>query len=195
MVTKAANPSGLLKGKDVSAVLRLYFDLAHLKQVYRKGWLERGIPPSRCESVAEHSYGVATLALFLGGSFPELNALRVLELALLHDFAEIHAGDITPADLVTRREKAHLEAGSFWKVVAHWPDRDRFLALFQEYERGESKEARFVRQLEKLEMALQATVYESQGLGKLEEFLDSAGEAIEDSRLRPILEDLRKLLT
>ena len=55
MVTKAENPSAFLKDKDVSPVLRLYFDLTHLKQLYRKGWLERAVPPSRCESVADHS--------------------------------------------------------------------------------------------------------------------------------------------
>jgi putative hydrolase of HD superfamily len=194
MATKAENPNELLKDKDVSPILRLYFNLAHLKQVYRKGWLERGIPASRCESVAEHSYGVVMLALFLADWFPELDRLRVLQLALLHDFGEIHAGDITPADKVTREEKLRREADSFSRVLRDWPQGEGYLALFQEYERGESKEARFVRQLEKLEMALQAAVYQYQGLASLGEFLNSADEAIDDARLRKILEDLRRLL-
>jgi len=41
MRTKADNLSAGLKDKDVSPVLRLYFDLAHLKQVYR-GQKKRG---------------------------------------------------------------------------------------------------------------------------------------------------------
>jgi len=194
MLTKAENPSLLLKDKDVSPVLRLYFDLAHLKQVYRKGWLERGIPASRCESVAEHTYAAAMLALLLIDWFPELDRLRVLELALLHDFGEVGAGDITPADGISRQEKLQREHDSFSRVLNAWPDRDRCLALFEEYERGESKEAKFVRQVEKLEMALQAGVYQSQELGRLEEFLDSADEAVEDPLLRQILDELRAVL-
>ncbi len=194
MLTKAGNPSGLLKDKDVSPVLRLYFNLAHLKQVYRKGWLERGIPPGRCESVAEHSYGVAMLALFLTDWLPGLNRLRVLELALLHDFGEIYAGDITPSDGITREEKLQRERDSFLQVLQAWPTRDRYMALFEEYQRGESEEAKFVRQVEKLEMALQAGVYQSQGLGSLVEFLESAGEAIDALRLQQILDDLRILV-
>lgn len=194
MLTKAGNPSALLKDKDVPPILRLYFDLAHLKQVYRKGWLERGIPTERCESVAEHSYGVAMLALFLAGRFPELNRVRVLELALLHDFGEIHAGDITPSDAIARSDKLQRERDSFSKVLESWPDADRYIAVFNEYERGESAEAKFVRQLEKLEMALQAGVYQCQGLASLTEFLDSAGETIEDPRLRDILDELRRAI-
>ena len=41
-----------------SAWLTAWFEVLHLKQVFRKGWLERGLPPARCESVAEHSFGV-----------------------------------------------------------------------------------------------------------------------------------------
>jgi len=194
MISKAENPSGLLKDEDVSSVVRLFFDVAHLKQVYRKGWPERGIPAERCETVAEHSYGVVMLALFLTNGFPELDRLRVLELALLHDFGEIGAGDITPAERIPRYEKLQRERDSFLRVLDAWPDRERYIALFDEYQRGKSEEAKFVHQLEKLEMALQGGVYELQGLGSLGEFLESAGKAVEQPKLREVLDDLRSLL-
>jgi len=193
MRTKAENPASLLAGKPVSAIVRLYFDLAHLKQVYRRGWLERDIPPERCESVAEHSYAVAILALLLSDHFPHLDLLRVLELALLHDFGEIDAGDITPADGVSREEKQRRELASLRRVLEQWPGRDRYLALYDEYLQGKSAEARFVHQLEKLEMALQAAVYQRQGLAVLGEFLASAEQAVEDDRLKLVLADLRQL--
>ena len=193
MKHKAENPGTLLRGRQISPTVELFFDLSHLKNIYRQGWLRRGVPPERCESVADHSFSVAMLAMLLADRFPELDRLRVLELALLHDFGEIHAGDITPGDAVPRDEKTARERESFLEVLRRHPARYHFLSLFEEYEAGASPEARFIRQLEKLEMALQASVYEHQHLGDLGEFLDSAGEAIEDPLLKAILEELRRL--
>ena len=193
MKNKADNPGALLGGRQTSPIVELFFELSHLKQVYRQGWLRRGVPPERCESVAEHSFAVAMLALLIADRFPELDRLRLVELALVHDFGEIHAGDITPGDAVPRDEKIARERESFTQVLRRLPSRDYFLSLFEEYEAATTREAKLIRQLEKLEMALQASVYEHQGLADLGEFLDSAGETIEDPRLKAILEELRKL--
>lgn len=193
MKSKAENPASLLANKQTSPIVEVFFDLAHLKQLFRQGWLRRGVPSERCESVAEHSFSVAMLATLLADLFPELDRLRVLELALVHDFGEIHAGDIVPGDDVPRDEKVAREKESFRLVLRRVSCRDHLLSLFEEYEAAGSPEARFVRQLEKLEMALQASVYEQQQLGDFGEFLDSAGEVIEDRRLKTILEELRKL--
>ena len=58
-----------------------WFQVLHLKQTYRKGWLERGLSDRHCESVAEHSFGVAMLALLIGRDVPSLNLEKVLRLA------------------------------------------------------------------------------------------------------------------
>ena len=196
MKTKAANPSRHLQGRDTPAIIELYFDFCHLKQLYRQGWLQRGIAPRRCESVAEHCFGVAMLAMFLADRYsPELDIAQVLRLALLHDFGEIDAGDLTPQDGVPRAEKVRREQAAVAHVLRRLPDGGRYLALWREYEAGSSPEARFVRQVEKLEMALQASVYEHQKLANLEAFFTSAKQGIEQRSLRDILaalEDLRQ---
>ncbi|MCA9779191.1 MAG: HD domain-containing protein, partial [Candidatus Eremiobacteraeota bacterium] len=66
--------------------LRRLRHLLRLKTVSRQGWTRHPIPQAAVESVADHSYGVALLALLMCP--PELNRSRVLELALLHDLAE-----------------------------------------------------------------------------------------------------------
>ncbi len=191
---KAANPSILLEGKNASAMVELYFEFCHLKQIYRQGWLERGIPESRCESVAEHCFGTALLALFVADQhFPELDPSKVLGMALLHDFGEIHAGDITPARGLSRAEKVRRERRSVQKTLASLPGGKRYQKLWDEYEAGFSPEARFVHQIEKLEMALQAGVYEHQGLGDLSDFYASAGAMLEDPQLKEVLESLKHL--
>ena len=63
-----------------------------------------------------------------------------------------------------------------------------WLALFEEYEAGESREARFVKQIDKLDMGLQAMLYQNEQGLDLGEFLVSAKAKISDADLLEILE-------
>src|SRR5262245_37432937 len=133
MKVKASLPLEWLEGKQVLPLIEAYFEFSHLKQLYRQGWLRRGVPLERCESVAEHSFGVALLAMFLAEAyFPELEAGKVIRLALLHDFGEIYAGDITPFDGVSRAEKVRQEYEGVTQVLAKLPQGERYLALWEE---------------------------------------------------------------
>src|SRR5829696_4899937 len=66
-----------------------------LKQVRRKGWVDRGVPDA--ESVADHSYRVALLAWALARA-RGLDAERAMLIGLVHDLAEAEVGDETPFD-------------------------------------------------------------------------------------------------
>ena len=190
MKTKAANPISTLQNAP-SPIIRAYFELVHLKQLYRQGWLARGIPAERCESVAEHTFGMAVTAMFLADChFPELDSLKVLRMALIHDFGEIYAGDIIPGDEIAPEEKHQLEKEAVNRIFEGLPNGDIYLNLWEEFESGTSPEARFVRQIDKLEMALQTSVYEHQNLGDLPEFYRSAGAEISSPELESILKEL-----
>jgi len=188
MRTKASNPAALLEKKAASPLIRAYFESSHLKNLFRQGWLRRGVPEGRCESVAEHSFGTALLALFLADTArPGLDVEKVLRMALIHDLGEVHAGDLTPADGIGPGEKIELEQRSVERVTAGLPNGPALTALWDEYAEGRSPEARFVRQVDRLEMALQATVYELQGMGDLSEFLETARNDISDPALEDVL--------
>ena len=125
-----------------------------LKNVARAGWIRAGV--KQPESVAAHSWGMAMLATQL---CPEhLNLQRVLELCILHDVAEVIVGDITPHDGVPAAEKHLLEFEAIRKMGITAEE------VFAEYEQQETEESQFVRYLDKLDMALQAEIYEEQGL-------------------------------
>jgi len=125
-----------------------------LKNVARAGWIRAGV--KQPESVAAHSWGMAMLATQL---CPEhLNLQRVLELCILHDVAEVIVGDITPHDGVPAAEKHLLEFEAIRKMGITAEE------VFSEYEQQETEESQFVRYLDKLDMALQAEIYEEQGL-------------------------------
>ena len=128
MHSKSDPPLELFAGTRLPDLLRVYLEFNRLKQLYRKGWLERGLAPERCESVAEHSFAVALLALLLADAcHPALDRDRLLRMALLHDFGEIHAGDLTPGDGVPKAEKRRREAASVARVLGTLPGGEVYL--------------------------------------------------------------------
>ena len=164
------------------------------KHLYRQGWLHQWISLENCESVAEHSFCVALLALVLADEYSiELDTAKVIRMALIHDLGEIYAGDFTPADNIYRKDKYELEKQSVVKVLDKLPHGFKWIELWEEYETGESTESQFVKQLDKLEMALQASVYEHQGFGDLSAFFNSTDRYLSSFELKLIFIKLKEL--
>jgi len=191
MKTKSRVPIQIEKPGNASPLLKLYFELSHLKNLFRQGWLTRGITTENCESVAEHSFGVAILALMIVDSnYPSLDPFKVLKMALIHDFGEVYTGDIIPEDQITHREKYKLEQDSVREIFTPLPNGSTYIDIWEEFETGLSPEAKFVRQIDKLEMAMQACVYDQQGASNMSEFFNSARSAIKDPALIAILDEI-----
>jgi putative hydrolase of HD superfamily len=194
MKTKAAPPVTHLQGRRTLPLIEAFFEFNQLKQLYRQGWLRMGIPAERCESVAEHSFGVALLGLFVADTyFPEADAAKVVRIALLHDLGEARVGDITPHDGVQAGDKHARERRAVEEILGGLPKGAEYIALWEEYERGTSFEARLVKQVDRLEMGLQALIYEHQGFGDLSQFFASVEKALEAPKLRAVLEELESL--
>ncbi len=155
--------------------------LLELKAVARKGWLRFPIPADQVESVADHSFAVGLLCWLLCP--PELDLGRVLELSLLHDLPEIITGDLTPQDGVELSRKRSDEALAMDKLLRGFPKRDQGCELLKEYQLGLTPEARFVKGIDKLEMALQSLSYEEEHQLDLSEFRESARLKIEEAGL------------
>uniref|UniRef100_A0A7C3I089 5'-deoxynucleotidase n=1 Tax=Gracilinema caldarium TaxID=215591 RepID=A0A7C3I089_9SPIR len=179
--------------QPTEALLRSFIRMMDLKGLYRQGWLKRGVPENRAESVADHSFGTALLALLLAErlkaspEFLGLNSHRCIEMALVHELGEVYVGDITPVDGVSREEKYVREREAFIKVVESLPNRDRLLELWEDFEAGRSPEARFVRQLDRLEMGLQAALLKAEGYQRMDEFLESAHRTVTQPDLKALL--------
>lgn len=156
--------------------------LLRLKEVHRTGWTRFEIPRERVESVADHSYGVALLAWFLCP--PELDSTKVLEMALIHDLAEVVTGDITPSQGVPREVKTQAELSALAELTHGLERAERALVLLREYQNQESHEARFLKMVDKLEMALQSLAYEddfSIDLTEFRSFFEASGNTPEES--------------
>lgn len=155
-----------------------------LKAVARAGWVQRGL--TEVESVAAHSWGVAWLSLALAP--PQLDRARLLTYAVLHDLAEVRVGDLTPADGVPPAEKHAREAAAIAQLLAPWP---ALLDAWRAYAAQADDEARFVRQLDRLDMALQARWYATRDALDPDPFFASAAGAITDPALTALLAAIR----
>ena len=192
MEIKNTHPGEILQPS--SPILKIMTEFNHLKNLYRQGWLKRHISRDKCESVADHSFSVALLAMFLAEDrFPGLDLLKVLRMALIHEAGEIHAGDITPVDGVSLEEKHRREKESVFTVFGPLPQAKRYIELWEEFELNKSPEARLVRQADRLEMLLQAKYYEKLGYWNFSEFFNNAEALIESPLLRPVFEELQLL--
>ena len=177
-------------------IVQFYFDYAALKELRRTGWLNRGISREDAESVADHSYSVALLAYVVSTEyFPQLEQGKVMSMALIHDIAEVIVGDITPGDGVPLEEKHRREAEAVRRIFSGLPNAERYVSLWEEYEAGTSPEARFVKEMDRLDTVFQAAWYEQKGHTKVEDFFPWAEARIKSPELRPILEDLLRYRT
>ncbi|MEM5793996.1 MAG: HD domain-containing protein [Candidatus Aenigmatarchaeota archaeon] len=193
MEAKNNSPIEYIKNEKINELIKLYYEINHLKQLYRKGWL-RYVPNEKCESVADHSFAVAVLAYFLAEKyFPQLDKTKILKMALIHDFCEVYAGDITPSDKIDQEKKASIEEKAIVKIFSKLEKGQDYINLWKEFQEESSEEAKFVKQVDCLEMVLQASIYEKQGYKNLQEFFDMGNKKIKNRVLRKFLEDIIKI--
>jgi putative hydrolase of HD superfamily len=157
---------------DTDAVADLFLEATTLKRLPRSGWLTRGVP--HVESVAEHSFGVAFVALALADALADeaLDLEKVLVMALLHDLAEVRLTDL-PASatrLIPGQVKSEAEATAIEDLLGPLPGAGHWAALWHDFEGGTSAEGRLVRDADKLEMMVQCLRYEQAGSRGLDEF-------------------------
>jgi putative hydrolase of HD superfamily len=174
-------------------ILRFYEQAAKLKSLKRAGWVQCGM--GECESVADHSFGVALLALLLTkDARPAVNRERCVALALVHDLAEAIVGDITPRDGIPADEKRSRELAAM-RELAGVLGNDEVLKLWEEFELGETSEAKLVRELDVIEMAWQAKAYElAKRLSNdaADGFVKSANERVTSSAGRTAMAAIRQ---
>jgi putative hydrolase of HD superfamily len=153
-------------------ILTILFHANQLKRTARTGWVQRGVP--NAENVAAHSYGVAFAALLLLQLIEApLDAGRVLAMALLHDLPEGLTTDIpTPAwRYLPPGIKTEVERGAMQEILGTAAPTADLMLLWEELHASETAEAHLVHDADKIDMFLQALVYEEQtGNRHLREF-------------------------
>ena len=189
---------------DTDPVLELLLRANQLKRVPRTGWVMRGVVGA--ESVADHSFGVAFISLILAEMVEQpVNEIELLTIALLHDLPESVIGDLPApaAAYFPAGAKRKAEAGVLSELLrgvlslpkGRLPHAGRWHAWWQEFEDGTSVEGRLVRDADRLDMLIQAHVYEqTTGNRHLEEFWAKSDTLpFESTAAQTLYEELRAL--
>ena len=136
------------------------FEMGHLKNLPRAGWLLLGIPAP--ESVAEHSFRVSMTGMVLA-ALDGADVGRTTALCAFHDAHETRISDVPSvgrAYVSTAKPEVvteHQTAGMPDKVAAVVRD------LTAEYEQNTTREAHLAHDADKIETLLQAIEYQQQG--------------------------------
>mmetsp|Transcript_10936 Transcript_10936/g.45491 ORF Transcript_10936/g.45491 Transcript_10936/m.45491 type:complete len:126 (-) Transcript_10936:3402-3779(-) len=117
-------------------------------------------------------------------------------MACVHDLAEAVVGDITPYDGVSDEEKHRREESAMRDI------RDEYLGgsdigqelydLWLEYDKGESEDARIMKQIDKFEMIVQAYEYELAQGKDLSQFFESTKKSFTTEPFTKWVDVLRK---
>ncbi|GAW10193.1 HD domain-containing protein [Lentinula edodes] len=169
--------------------LAFFHILERLKK--RTGWVNNNI--RNPESISDHMYRMAVLSMCT--SDKNLDVAKCVMLSVVHDLAEAQVGDIAPSHGISKEEKSRLEAEAMHifihEMLHDSPAAQRIGALWKEYEDRETPEARFVKDLDRFEMATQALEYERDlNASRLQSFYDSSIPYIEHPEVQQWGQDL-----
>ena len=167
-----------------------FFQIANLKNLSRTGWKVK-LQISNSESVADHSYMMAVMAMVIS-DIKNMNTEKTIKMSILHDWAESKIGDFMP-DEITSDKKNMLEENAMAEILTMLPHKvqEEYSILWMEYKDNKSKESKFVHQLDRLEMVLQAKIYEKDvDPGKIKPFMMSAVDKIHDDDLKKIFSEI-----
>jgi putative hydrolase of HD superfamily len=157
--------------KANGTLLDLFLEAQALDRIPRSGYVLRGVADP--ESVTEHTWHVVFLVWGLGARIAGMDVHRAMEIAMVHDLAELRIGDLprTASRYFPPGAKNAAESAAMADVLA--PLAERALPLYEEYQRGATPEARLVKACDKLQLMLKVAVYERWGTGALAEFWDN----------------------
>jgi putative hydrolase of HD superfamily len=172
----------------MSGLARFLFEMEHLKRVPRSGWTLVGIDPP--ESVAEHSFCTAVAGFVLAAQ-EGADPLKTAAICLFHDFHESRVSDMHHLgqafmDWATAKRRA---TGGYLQrlppvVVEH------VRRLVEEEQGGTTREAIIAHDADRLELLLQAIVYQAGG-ADLADWIERQVPAFETASARRLAEECR----
>ncbi len=130
-------------------------EIDKIKHVYRRTLLMNG---TRYENDAEHSWHLGVMAMLLSeySDAQDLDVLHVVKMVLVHDIVEIDAGDTFCYDkkaALDKREREEEAADRIFNILPGDQAKD-IRALWEEFERRNTPEAKFANALDRLQPLL-----------------------------------------
>lgn len=136
--------------KQLAFILEVDKEKNILRQTHITGYVRR-------ENDAEHAWHMAMMIYLLKEySNEEFDVAKAMMMALIHDIVEIDAGDTYAYDTAALETQKEREERAAERIYGLLPDdqRDELRALFEEFEAGESAEARFAKTMDNFQPLL-----------------------------------------
>ncbi|MBQ7013182.1 MAG: HD domain-containing protein [Oscillospiraceae bacterium] len=134
--------------------IEFLLELDKLKNIYRQTLV---LHEDRAENDAEHSFHLALMACILAEHANEpVDVLHTMKMVLVHDVVEIDAGDTYCYDTKGYEDKAEREQKAADRLYALLPEEQaaEYRALWEEFEAGETAEAKFANALDRIQPML-----------------------------------------
>jgi putative hydrolase of HD superfamily len=135
--------------------------IAFIKEIDKIKYIQRRsklFNSDRRENDAEHSWHLAMMAIVLAEhSNNSIDLLKVLKMVLIHDIVEIDAGDTFIYDTTKKHaniDEEHIAAKRIFGLLPQ-EQAEELLALWEEFEEGETDEAKFAKTMDRFEPLLQ----------------------------------------
>lgn len=109
----------------------------------------------RHESVAEHCWRTALMAMLLESEFPQADMNRVIKMILIHDLGEAFTGDIPCFNKTSKDETNESNVLDDWVKTFPEPEQKQWLELYAEMNALETQEAKIYKALDKMEAVIQ----------------------------------------
>jgi putative hydrolase of HD superfamily len=137
--------------------------IAFIKEIDKVKYIQRKTKlfnSDRNENDAEHSWHLAIMAVVLAEHSNEnIDVLKVVKMLLIHDIVEIDAGDTFIYDTQknhTNTDEERLAANRIFGLLPE-AQAEELIEIWEEFEAGETKEAKFAKSMDRLEPLLQNT--------------------------------------
>ncbi len=129
-------------------IANLLFKAKILKDIPRSGYHFLGVGK---ESVAEHSFSISFIAFVMSQMEPDVDALKLIAMCLVHDLPEAKTGDLNYVQkkYVTADENKAVE-----DITRGLPFGPSLADLMHEFNRGQSVEAKLARDADQLALIL-----------------------------------------
>ena len=144
-----------METSDLIKQIEFIKEIDKLKYIQRR---TRLFNSDRNENDAEHSWHLAMMAIILSQhSNAAIDVLKVVKMVLIHDIVEIDAGDTFIYDTVKNHVNTDDERLAAERIFGLLPKEqaEELIRIWEEFEAGETDEAKFAKSMDRLEPLLQ----------------------------------------
>ena len=139
---------------ELNKIIAFILETDKLKNIYRQTYVTG---EDRTENDAEHSFHLALMTSMMSQYSNEpIDVLKTMKMVLVHDVVEIDAGDTYCYDSEASKTKEEREIVAAERLFGILPESigSEFRALWDEFERRDTPEARFAAVMDRVQPLL-----------------------------------------